>query len=184
MTQGPVFESVLAAAQDGADWALTVLYRDLHPALVRFLSAQEPVEGEDLASEVWLDVARGLSRFEGDESAFRCWLFTIARRRLIDMRRTRTRRRTGPVPLEHLIDRPDPSETFAGVETGEVLACLAALPPAQAEIVLLRVVAGLDSYEVAAVTGRKPGTVRVMQKRALERLAEVISIEAKSSVTR
>jgi RNA polymerase sigma-70 factor, ECF subfamily len=174
MTQTPLFESVLSAAQDGADWALTVLYQDLHPPLVRFLSAQEPVEGEDLASEVWLDVARGLSRFEGDESAFRCWLFTIARRRLIDMRRTRTRRRTEPVPLEHLIDRPDPSETLAGVETGEVLACLAALPPAQAEIVLLRVVAGLDSYEVAAVTGRKPGTVRVMQKRALERLAELV----------
>jgi RNA polymerase sigma-70 factor (ECF subfamily) len=174
MTQGPLFESVLSAAQDGADWALTVLYQDLHPPLVRFLSAQEPVEGEDLASEVWLDVARGLSRFEGDESAFRCWLFTIARRRLIDLRRTRTRRRTAPVPLEQLIHRPDPSETFAGVETGEVLACLAALPPAQAEIVLLRVVAGLDSFEVAAVTGRKPGTVRVMQKRALERLAELV----------
>jgi RNA polymerase sigma-70 factor (ECF subfamily) len=174
MTQGPLFESVLSAAQDGADWALTVLYRELHPPLVRFLSAQEPDEGEDLASEVWLDVASGLSRFEGDESAFRCWLFTIARRRLIDLRRTRTRRRTGPVPLGHLIDRPDPSETFAGVETGEVLACLAALPPAQAEIVLLRIVAGLDSYEVAAVTGRKPGTVRVMQKRALERLAEFV----------
>src|SRR6266540_4248526 len=155
MTQGPLFESVLSAAQDGAGWALTVLYQDLHPPLVRFLSAQEPVEGEDIASEVWLDVARGLSRFEGDESAFRGWLFTIARRRLIDMRRTRTRRRTGPVPLEHLIDRPDPSETFARVETGEV-------------------VAGLDSYEVAAVTGRKPGTVRVMQKRALERLAELV----------
>jgi RNA polymerase sigma-70 factor (ECF subfamily) len=174
MTQGPLFESVLSAAQDGADWALTVLYRDLHPPLVRFLTAQEPDEGEDLASEVWLDVASGLGRFEGDESAFRCWLFTIARRRLIDMRRIRTRRCTGPVPLEQLIDRPDPSETFAGVETGEAFDCLAALPPAQAEIVLLRIVAGLDSYEVAAVTGRKPGTVRVMQKRALERLADLL----------
>jgi RNA polymerase sigma-70 factor (ECF subfamily) len=174
MTQGPLFESVLSAAQDGADWALTVLYRELHPPLVRFLSAQEPDEGEDLASEVWLDVASGLSRFEGDESAFRCWLFTIARRRLIDLRRIRTRRRTGPVPLEQLIDRPDPNETFAGVETGEAFHCLAALPPAQAEIVPLRIVAGLDSYEVAAVTGRKPGTVRVMQKRALERLAELV----------
>jgi DNA-directed RNA polymerase specialized sigma24 family protein len=48
----------------------------------------------------------------------------------------------------------------------------------------LRVVAGLDSYEVAAVTGRKPGTVRVMQKRALERLAELVSLEERSAVTR
>jgi RNA polymerase sigma-70 factor (ECF subfamily) len=178
------FHSVLAAAQTGADWALTTLYRDLHPSLRRFLVSQEPADGEDLASEVWLDVAHGLSRFEGDESAFRCWLFTIARRRLIDLRRTRARRRTTPVSLDRLIDRPDPAEAFAGVESGSALACLAALPRAEAEIVLLRVVAGLDSSEVAAVTGRKPGTVRVMQKRALERLAELVSREARSAVTR
>jgi RNA polymerase sigma-70 factor, ECF subfamily len=178
------FESVLAAAQTGADWALTNLYRNLHPSLLRFLVAQEPADGEDLASEVWLDVAHGLSRFEGGEGAFRCWVFTIARRRLIDLRRTRTRRRTAPVPLEQLPDRPDPGDAFAGVESGAALACLAALPPGQAEIVLLRVVAGLDSYEVAAVTGRKPGTVRVMQKRALERLAELVSTEPRSPVTR
>jgi RNA polymerase sigma-70 factor (ECF subfamily) len=178
------FESVLAAAQTGAEWALTSLYQDLHPPLVRFLLAQEPDEGEDLASEVWLDVARGLGRFEGDESSFRCWLFTIARRRLIDLRRTRARRRTTPVSLDQLIDRPDPAEAFAGVETADALALLGALPPAQAEIVVLRVLAGLDSHEVAAVTGRKPGTVRVMQKRALERLAELISVEAKGAVTR
>lgn len=176
------FQSVLAAAQCGADWALTILYRDLHPSLVRFLLAQEPADGEDLASEVWLDAAAGLARFEGDESAFRCWLFTIARRRLIDLRRTRARRRTAPVPLEQLNDRPDPGEMFAGVEGGDALACLAALPLDQAEIVLLRVVAGLDSYEVAAVTGRKPGTVRVMQKRALERLAATLANE-RSGVT-
>jgi RNA polymerase sigma-70 factor (ECF subfamily) len=178
------FESVLAAAQTGAEWALTSLYRELHPSLVRFLLAQEPDDGEDLASDVWLDVARGLGRFEGDESSFRCWLFTIARRRLIDLRRTRARRRTTPVSLDQLIDRPDPAEAFAGVETADALALLGALPPAQAEIVRLRVIAGLDSYEVATVTGRKPGTVRVMQKRALERLAELISLEAKRAVTR
>jgi RNA polymerase sigma-70 factor, ECF subfamily len=178
------FESVLAAAQSGAEWALTVLYRDLQPSLVRFLLAQEPADGEDLASEVWLDAATGLARFEGDESAFRCWLFTIARRRLIDLRRNRARRRTAPVPVEQLSNRPDPREMFTQVEGGDALACLAAIPPDQAEIVLLRVVAGLDSYEVAAVIGRKPGTVRVMQKRALERLAGLVVLEADSSVTR
>jgi len=179
---GLQFDSVLSAAQGGAEWALSALYRDLHPSLVRFLLAQEPAEGEDLASDVWVDVARGLGRFQGDESAFRCWLFTIARRRLIDLRRSRARRRTAPV--DHFIDRPDSRDPFAGVETGEALMSLAALPPDQAETVLLRVVGGLDSYEVAAVTGRKPGTVRVMQKRALERLAELMSFDAEVHVTR
>ena len=46
------------------------------------------------------------------------------------------------------------------------------LPPDQAEIILLRVVAGLPVEEVAAITGRRPGTVRVLQHRALRRLAD------------
>jgi RNA polymerase sigma-70 factor, ECF subfamily len=178
------FESVLPAAQAGAEWALSALYRDLQPPLLRYLSAQEQAEGEDLASEVWLDVASGLPGFEGDESGFRCWVFTIARRRLIDFRRRRARRRTDSVSPDQLADRPDPREAFSAVESDSIGAYLGALPPEQAEIVLLRVLAGLDSNQVAKVTGRKPGTVRVMQKRALERLAEVVSQESRTGVTR
>jgi RNA polymerase sigma-70 factor (ECF subfamily) len=177
------FQSVLHAALTGAEWALTALYRELHPSLLRYLTAQEPLDGEDLASEVWLDVGRGLARFEGDEYAFRGWLFTIARRRLIDHRRARARRRIS-VPVGELVDGPDPADVFAEAEVGAALTCLRRLPSEQAEVVLLRVVAGLDSAQVASVLGKKPGTVRVIQKRALDRLAELVSEELKSGVTR
>jgi RNA polymerase sigma-70 factor, ECF subfamily len=183
MPLGREFEATLRAAQCGADWAVAALYRDLQPSVLRYLTAQEPNEGEDLASQVWLEAGTCLGGFEGDESAFRCWLFTIARRRLIDLRRSRARRRTQPVPLEQLAERPDPTEPFERAEGGAALRCLAALPAEQAEIVLLRVVGGLDSYEVAAVTGKKPGTVRVIQKRALERLAELLPSETAGAVT-
>ena len=66
----------------------------------------------------------------------------------------------------------------------EALACLAALPSAYAEIVLLRVVGDFDSNEVAKIVGKKPGTVRVMQKRALERLAELLTESSTGVVTR
>jgi RNA polymerase sigma-70 factor (ECF subfamily) len=181
---GQPFESSLAAAQTGAGWALASLYSDLQPPLLRYLLAQEPGEGEDLASQVWLDVGRAIAGFQGDESAFRCWIFTIARRRVLDLRRRRARRRTNPVPIERLANRPDPLNQVDAVEEGQALAQLAALPTEWAEIVLLRVVAGLDSNEVARVTGKKPGTVRVIQKRALERLAELIARETEDLVTR
>jgi RNA polymerase sigma-70 factor (ECF subfamily) len=184
MPLGPPFPSVLSAARAGAEWALSALYRDLNPPLLRYLRAHEPSEAEDLASEVWLDVAGGLTRFEGDENAFRSWLFTIARRRLIDLRRRRARRRTDLVPLERLSERADPIDPLAIVEREGALACLAALPAEQAEVVLLRVIAELDSNEVAAVMGKNPGTIRVMQKRALERLAELVRDESRTRVTR
>jgi RNA polymerase sigma-70 factor (ECF subfamily) len=184
MSLGPQFEPALSAAKDGDERGLAAIYRDLHPVLLGYLFAQEPAEAEDLASETWMDLGRGLERFEGDESAFRCWAFTICRRRLIDLRRARSRRRTDPVPTELIADRADPVDPYGSMEGSEAVACLAALPPEQAEIVLLRVIGGLDSYEVARVTGRKPGTVRVMQKRALERLAEILTADARGVVTR
>jgi RNA polymerase sigma-70 factor (ECF subfamily) len=50
---------------------------------------------------------------------------------------------------------------------------LAELPAIQAEVILLRVVAGLDTDAVARLTGRSPGAVRVSAHRSLRRLAEL-----------
>jgi RNA polymerase sigma-70 factor, ECF subfamily len=184
MPFGTRFQSVLAAALTGAEWALAELYRDLQPSLLRYFRAQAPSEAEDLAAEVWIDAAEGLNRFEGDESAFRRWLFTIAHRRLVDFRRRSGRRRVDPTPFDALASQPAGPTWVPEPDGDEALACLAALPRPYAEIVLLRVVAGFDSNEVATIVGRNPSTVRVMQKRALERLAELLTESSTGLVTR
>jgi RNA polymerase sigma-70 factor (ECF subfamily) len=172
---GSQFASVLVGAQTGAGWALSALYKDLQPALLRYLYAQDPAEAEDLASQTWLDVAAGLQRFEGDESAFRRWLFTIAHRRLFDFRRQGARRRTSLLPNESLPEMESQAGAEAAVimaaSTQAALARLASLPRDQAEVVLLRVLGDLDVNDVAAILGKRPGTVRVLQHRALRRLA-------------
>jgi RNA polymerase sigma-70 factor (ECF subfamily) len=184
---GDQFQGILTAAQDGGEWAVAVLYRWLHPALVGYLRSRAGDDADDLASETWLAVARALAGFTGDETAFRSWVFTIAHRRLVDHHRSSSRRlRTRSLTADDG-DGPGPGEFLAGLASGddpaaETVAALAAddavrrimalLPADQAEIVLLRVVAGLPVEDVAAVTGRKPGTVRVLQHRALRRLAD------------
>jgi RNA polymerase sigma-70 factor (ECF subfamily) len=179
MGLGSQFETVLAAARAGSEWAVAALYRDLHPPLLRYLQTQEAREAEDLASEVWLDVAAALDRFQGDEASFRRWFFTIARRRLLDWRRRRDRRLTVLVPPSALVGLESPQdserEALEAISTREALARIAALPPDEAEVVALRVIAGLDANDVSAITGRSPGAVRVMQHRALKRLADVLS---------
>lgn len=173
---GEGFDGVLVAAREGAEWAVSVLYRSLQPSVLRFLQARAPQDAEDIASQAWLEIARVLPRFSGGEGDFRALVFTIARRRLADHRRAARRR-----PVEHVGD-----DTLAGVAGGaapdeEAVAHLAGdaaarriaelLPPDQAEVVLLRVVSDLSVDEVAAIVGRRPGTVRVLQHRALRRLA-------------
>jgi RNA polymerase sigma-70 factor (ECF subfamily) len=148
---------------------------------------QEANDGEDLVSETWLDAAAGLDRFQGEEWAFRQWLFTIARRRLIDHRRRKERSPSARAYLDGFGERPGPDDTeaavLAGHETEAALARIAALPPDQAEVVLLRVVTGLGVADVAEIAGKKPGAVRVLQHRALQRLAEQLGRE-REPVTR
>jgi RNA polymerase sigma-70 factor, ECF subfamily len=141
---------------------------------------------DDLAAEVWLAVARGLDRFDGDERGLRGWLFTIARHRLVEHRRRQARRRTEPFPSERLdgaIDREwggDPAwlviERLGVQQTVEEL--VTDLAPDQAEAVLLRVLGGFDVAEVARIMDRSPGNVRVLCHRALKRLAVRMSEEA------
>lgn len=183
MPGGSTFPSVLAAAQTGAEWALTVLYRELQPKLLRYLSGHQSASAEDLASEVWLAAGRGLPRFKGDEADFHRWLFTIARRRLIDDRRSAARRRD-VVALDQVAEPQRAGAPREPLALGDpLLDHLRALPPDQREVVLLRVVAELDVATVAAIMGKKPGTIRVLQHRALERLAEQLASE-RAVVTR
>ena len=177
----PDFEGTLAAAQARDEEALRLLFVTHQPRLLRFLRALEPRAADDLAGDVWLAVARHLAAFEGDEVDFRAWLFTIARNRLADHRR-RSSRRPAIVPLasdaepatgdtaEDLVERSSADEAVAQI--------CALLPSDQAEVVLLRVVAGLAVDDVADLTGRSPGSVRVIQHRALKRLARLLPAPA------
>lgn len=182
------FPRVVAAAVQGEEWALTALYRAYQPLLLRYLRAQEGDAGDDLASEAWIGVARGLARFQGDEDAFRCWLFTIARRRLIEFRRRHARRRTDAVAA----DRLDVVDVRGGLDPevdvldrlsaqSAVDEMVAALPREQAEVVLLRVVGGLPVVEVARLVERSPGHVRVLCHRALRKLAERYGPEVRTA---
>jgi RNA polymerase sigma-70 factor, ECF subfamily len=177
------FALVLAAAQEGAQWAIGVLWRDLHPRLLRFLRGLDPVTAEDVEADTWLVVARDLASFRGDEQQFRAWMFTIARNRLIDWRRREARRPSVAMAPEVLRDHPaddDPAVTALDLLRADDAVALvrACLPPDQAEVILLRVLGGLDVDEVAAIVDKRPGNVRVLQHRGLRRLAERISDEA------
>ncbi len=168
------FQRLLAAARDLHEPALAELYRDLQPSLLAYLRAQRPNDADDLASETWIAAARGLRRFKGGEDDFRRWIFTIARRRLLDVRRSEARSpervaREGAA-VEAAVSPDAATEAIEAAGTRRALRRISTLPPEEAEIVVLRVVAGLSAKDVAAITGRTPVAVRVLQHRALKRL--------------
>jgi RNA polymerase sigma-70 factor (ECF subfamily) len=179
---GEQFPTVLAAAQARAEWAVAALYREYQPFILRYLRAQDRSVAEDLAADVWVVAAPRLTSFEGDESGFRAWLFTIARRRLIEHRRRCSRRRTDVTSPLDLCARPSGSDpegdAVDAVSAQQAIdRLIAELTPEQAEVVLLRVVGGLDALEVGRIVGKTAGAVRVIQHRALRHLATSFQAE-------
>jgi len=176
---GEDFAALLAAAQCGSEQAFSVLWRDVNPALLRYLRVVAAEHAEDVAAETWVQVVRGLPRFTGDEAAWRAWLFTTARRRLLDQ--VRLRRRHPSEPLDEIspmdIPRTAGAEQVAmdNMATESAMALLSRLPEQQAEVIFLRVVAGLDTEAVAEILGRSPGAVRVAAHRGLKKLATLLS---------
>ena len=171
------FGEVLAAAQEGAQWAIAMLWQEFHPRLLRFLRGLDLAAAEDVEADTWLAAARDLGTFRGDARQFRAWMFTIARNRLVDWRRRELRRRSVTVTPEVFVDRAaddDPAGTALDQLRADaaVAQVRALLPRDQAEVILLRVVGGLDVAEVATIVGKRAGTVRVLQHRGLRRLAE------------
>jgi RNA polymerase sigma-70 factor, ECF subfamily len=176
---GEDFAVVLGAAQGGSEEAFSRLWRDTNPALLRYLRVVAPDAAEDVAAETWVNVIRGLTGFRGDEAAWRAWLFTTARRRAIDEGRRRSRRPEAPlheVPMALFPSTADTADlVLEHISTESALGLLAGLPRLQAEVILLRVVAGLDTETVAELVGRSPGAVRVAAHRGLRRLAQILA---------
>lgn len=176
---GLEFPAVLAAAQQGSEAAFAVLWRDCNPALLRYLRAMAPDAADDVAAETWVQVCRGLGAFRGDEQAWRSWLFTVARRRALDESRRLSRHPATPLadlPYHQEPRTADAAEVaLENLATAAVVRAIRTLPPLQADVILLRVVAGLDNESVARLVGRSPGAVRVAAHRGLRRLAETLS---------
>lgn len=56
----------------------------------------------------------------------------------------------------------------------ELIQAVRELPPQQAEIILLRMLADLDNDMVARIVGSTPGAVRTAAHRGLRRLAQTL----------
>ena len=155
------------------------VYRQLAPAVLGYLRAQRAPEPEDLLGEVFLQVARDLHTFKGDDAARRRWVFAIAYNRLLDARRRVSRRprvADREVPESEVDPPADPLDP-------ELVAALARLTPEQREVVVLRFVADLPLADVARITRRRVGAVKALQHRALETLSAMLGAAESRNVS-
>ncbi|HEX6946224.1 MAG TPA: RNA polymerase sigma factor [Acidimicrobiia bacterium] len=155
-------------ARRGDESAWAEIYHELAGPVTGYLAGLGVSDAEDLAGEVFLQVARDIHKFEGNESSFRSWVFVIAHRRAIDWRRAiRRRPPTADHPLPELTGGDVEDEAMERVETDRLVDLLDRLSEDQRVVLALRVIGDLSLEETAAVVGKTVGAVKALQHRAL-----------------
>jgi RNA polymerase sigma factor (sigma-70 family) len=134
-------------------------------------------DAEDAVQEIFLELWKSAARYDPAIAKETTFIATIARRRLID--RVRAAGREPPTNEfdETLVPYGAVTQEDAGpieAELANAQRALAALPPAQREILLLGIVEGMTHSEIATATGRPIGTVKTQMRRGLARLRELV----------
>ena len=143
-----------------------------------FYRVRNEAEAEDVTSEVFMRALRAIPKYE-PRQAFLAWLYRIARNAIIDRSRRQASRKQ--VSFEDALAHPNADQVVnpdeglvAGSDATAVRRAMQQLTPLQQEILVLRYVEGFDTKTISKLVGKRDGTVRGIEFRALNALRALI----------
>jgi len=177
MTDHADIDALVERAARGDADAFRGLYEHFAPRLYRFalFRLRQPSDAEDLVQRVFVKMIEALPRYEQRGLPFGAWVFRMARNAVIDAERARH-----PVDDIDLVGSllgsgPGPEELAElAVERERLLEAIRFLTAEQREVVTLRFFGGLSPGEIGSLMGKREGSVRALQFRALETLRRTL----------
>jgi RNA polymerase sigma-70 factor, ECF subfamily len=186
------------ALRERDEKTFTELVHEHGPAMLRIarMFVRSHAVAEEVVQEAWVGVLRGIDRFEG-RSTLKTWIFRI----LTNTAKTRAEREGRTVPFASLGDGelavdPDrfqqegrwtghwssppspwdlPEGRLIAQEARAVIdAAVAELPPAQATVLTMRDVVGLDADDVCNVLEISETNQRVLLHRARSKVRQAL----------
>ncbi len=184
-------------ASSGDQRAIGSLYDIYVVPLYRFCLSKlsNETDAEDLTEEIFLKAITSIDKFtwrdtkrkRDDEAAefnpFRAWLFRIARNQIISTYRKKDTRNRVDVhykdePVWIADQAPGPEEiTERKFLLEQAATAIEQLPESQRDVIQLRFMGDMNVNEVAALLGKEPGNVRVLQHKALKNLRTILAGE-------
>jgi len=173
---GHGFESALEAAKVGSDWAWAAIYREIAGPVTGFFRARGANDPDGALADVFFDISRDISRFDGDEGDFHTMVFKAAYSRLME------ERYSDSPPRSQLADRVldrikrdagPPEEPAAGNVDDALRRAFEMMTQDERDVMSLRVVGGLDVEQTASVINRGVDSVKSLQRKALNRIRRI-----------
>ena len=176
-------DDALALTASGNFAAFAELYKRYLCPVYRYVRSQTPNDAvaEDITAHVFFKALSSADTFRA-EGSYRSWVFGIARNAI---RTWRGGQRRAPVILEEVPESTDPLPCPATLaiskeRRGSVWRAIADLSPAQREVVALHYIDEFTTEEVAELTKRSRGAVRILLHRARTKLRTVLEEEGLS----
>lgn len=181
-------ESLVEKAQKDSQAAFADLYDHFYPKIFRYTSFKVlEIDRDDLVSEIFFKFVKNLKKYRKKEGiSFDAWLYRIASNTITDFYRKKSR--TMEIAESQILgdedqdfsifdlretDEKTPRELLLEKESFEAIEdLLKNLPPSQREILQLKFLEDFSNHEIAKITGKSEGNIRIIQLRALRALRE------------
>ena len=175
-TPEPILERV-ARQEPGAVDEMMARFGGLVWSLAR-RTCSDPTEAEDAVQEIFVEIWRTAHRFDSSIAGEATFVAMIARRRLIDRTRRKTRRPQS-VALQESAPDPTPPDDRTEVreQAGVASVAFEKLRPEQQQVLRLAIHHGRSHEQIAATTGMPLGTVKTHARRGLIKLRQLLEAD-------
>jgi len=166
----------IAASQKGQSEAFAKIYDHFLTPVYRYVYYKVPEnEVEDLTEVVFLKAWQSIKLYKRGTTPFSSWIFRIAHNTIVDFYRTNREMLELADYIEDERGHINPHKlTEQEFLRHDVKHALTKLPENQSEIIILKFFNGLSNAEIAEYLGKKEGTVRVLQTRAMQKLKKIM----------
>jgi len=171
-------DELVRRAQTGDPAALGALYDRLAGRVYRYalFRVGNRADAEDLMQRTFLKMIEALPGYRRRGIPFEAWLFRLVRNGVID--HLRSRRTHEPLEMAAALQSGEQgpeqaAELMADVE--EIERALRSLTPLQQEVLAYRFMAGLTPREIGLIIGKREGSVRALQFRALQAMRDTLN---------
>ncbi len=168
-------------AQKGDAEAFARLYEQHVDAIYRYIALRVPSQqhAEDLTEEVFWRAWKAINRFR-PERPFLHWLYRIAHNLVINDARRAEKHRSYEVMTDagHTMTDDDPSpedNLFRQEDIQQLRQAMTTLSSDEQTLLIMRFFDNASYDEIAPVLGKSSGALRVLQHRALKKLAKQLA---------